>query len=292
MNFVGAARPRTALGLELARASIGCEMAALLAVLSVETAGSGFDRKGRPKALFEPHVFYRLLSGRALQQAVKAGLAYERWGTRPYPKDSYPRIEQACWIDEEKALQATSWGLPQILGTNYRAAGYASATDMVLLFAADEDQHLAAMAAFVVKNGLADELRRHDWPGFARGYNGPSYAKHGYHTKLAKAYAYHKARVPMATVVSPLPAPRVPADQLDHVRPVLRKGMRGRYVEELQHELIEEGAPLTVDGVFGPATYAAVRDVQARLGLVVDGVVGAVTWGALRVSTGEEREAA
>jgi hypothetical protein len=33
------------------------------AVLTVESSGSGFDAKGRPKMLFEPHVFYRNLSG-------------------------------------------------------------------------------------------------------------------------------------------------------------------------------------------------------------------------------------
>ncbi len=33
------------------------------------------------------------------------------------------------------------------------------------------------------------ELRRQDWAGFARGYNGAQYAKHGYDTKLAAAFA-------------------------------------------------------------------------------------------------------
>ncbi|MCP1548506.1 MULTISPECIES: N-acetylmuramidase domain-containing protein [Methylorubrum] len=45
------------------------------------------------------------------------------------------------------------------------------------------------MVRFIVTNGLDDELRRHDWAGFARSYNGASYAKHGYHNKLAAALA-------------------------------------------------------------------------------------------------------
>jgi hypothetical protein len=37
-----------------------------------------------------------------------------------------------------------------------------------------------------------DDLRRGDWHGFAKGYNGSSYAQNSYHTKLAKAAADSK----------------------------------------------------------------------------------------------------
>lgn len=33
-----------------------------------------------------------------------------------------------------------------------------------------------------------NELQRKDWAGFARGYNGPGYAKNRYDIKLANAY--------------------------------------------------------------------------------------------------------
>lgn len=36
------------------------------------------------------------------------------------------------------------------------------------------------MIRFIDAEGLDDELRRHDWSGFARGYNGAGYAKHGW----------------------------------------------------------------------------------------------------------------
>jgi peptidoglycan hydrolase-like protein with peptidoglycan-binding domain len=38
---------------------------------------------------------------------------------------------------------------------------------------------------------------------------------------------------------------------------------------------------LVVDGVFGPATEAAVKEFQQGAGLVVDGTVGPQTWAAL-----------
>ncbi|WP_343898795.1 N-acetylmuramidase domain-containing protein, partial [Methylorubrum aminovorans] len=60
---------------------------------------------------------------------------------------------------------------------------------MVLAFCnGGEAEHLTAMVRFIVTNGL-DELRRHDWAGFARGSNEAGHAKHGYHTKLAAAFA-------------------------------------------------------------------------------------------------------
>ena len=63
--------------------------------------------------------------------------------------------------------------------------------------------------------------------------------------------------------------------------PTLRQGDRGDHVRTLQTRLVAHGAGLTVDGVFGPATLAAVRDFQQAHRLDVDGVVGPATWAAL-----------
>ena len=170
-------------------AKIGVGEDEIHAVLEVETRGGGFDNQGRPKMLFEPHIFYRELSGKEREKAVALGLAYRKWGAKRYPKDSYTRLAQAIKINENAALRSASWGLGQIMGFNHKLAGYASARKMVLAFLDDEEAHLEAMVEFIVANGLDDDLRNHDWRGFARGYNGAGYAKHGYHLKLARAYA-------------------------------------------------------------------------------------------------------
>ena len=208
VSFKGAAKRLDDIDLPRIGALIGVGEDEIHAVLDVEAAGSGFDSQGRVKALYEPHKAYALSSGATRYRLVKAGLAYPKWGEKPYPKDSYPRILAAAAIDEDIALRSTSWGLGQIMGFNAGAAGYPSARAMVEAFAEDEERHLEAMIRFIIANGLDDELRRHDWAGFARGYNGSGYAKNQYDTKLAAAFA--KWRKIPDTLWAPTPA--IPSD--------------------------------------------------------------------------------
>lgn len=58
--------------------------------------------------------------------------------------------------------------------------------------------------------------------------------------------------------------------------------MQGDDVRELQTLLNEHGIACDVDGIFGPGTNAAVLAFQEANGLTVDGIVGASTWAALR----------
>lgn len=188
INFRGAAKRIEDIDLPRVARMIGVGEDEIHAILDVESAGSGFDAKGRPKMLFEPHLFYRFLTGEKRDKAVVEGLAYAEWRRGSYPADSYPRLVAAMLIDETAALRAASWGLGQILGDNYKLCGYRSPQEMVTDFTVDEDRHLTAMIRFIRARGLDDELRNHDWAGFARGYNGALYASHGYHIKLKAAY--------------------------------------------------------------------------------------------------------
>lgn len=62
---------------------------------------------------------------------------------------------------------------------------------------------------------------------------------------------------------------------------LIRKGDRGSDVKLLQHRLNILGSQLTEDGVWGVQTDSAVRGYQYRAGLTVDGVVGPKTQAAL-----------
>ena len=74
--------------------------------------------------------------------------------------------------------------------------------------------------------------------------------------------------------------------------PLLKQGSQGHPVPALQYLLRDRGHHVTVDGIFGPMTEAAVEQFQIADQLRVDGIVGPQTWGALvivlaRGSTGD-----
>ena len=188
MNFKGKAKRLDDIDLPRIAARIGVGEDEIHAVLDVETNGRGFDAKGRPRMLFEPHVFWRELGkGEGRDIAEKKGLAYPKW-RRDYPNDSYPRLLSAMSINEEAALRSASWGLGQIMGFNCILAGYPTAKAMVKDFLDDEEKHLEAMVTFIVSAKLDRFLRARDWTGFARGYNGAGFAANGYDRKLARAF--------------------------------------------------------------------------------------------------------
>ncbi len=189
MNFSGQAKRLEPQDIETIAGYLGCQVAAVKAVLEVESRGSGFDGHGRPKMLFEPHVFYRELGpGAKREQAKIEGLAYYKWGTQPYPTDSYPRLERAMLIDETAALRSASWGLHQGMGFNHEIMGFKTVQEYVKAMTYSESAHLYAMAKFIVSKKLQRYLRGQNWSSFAKGYNGSAYAKHGYHTKLEAAF--------------------------------------------------------------------------------------------------------
>lgn len=232
-TFKGAAKRLDDLDLPKLGARIGVGEDEIHAFLDVETLGHGFDALGRPVILFEPHVFYRNLAGAARAKAVAAGLAYPKWGQQPYPKDSYPRLKGACAIDETAALKSASWGLGQVLGENFKAAGYETVQAMVSDMMLDEELQLAAAVNFIKFHKLYDNLRNHDWAGFAKGYNGAGYRKNSYDTRLAEAYrkwsrikdtpwpsSITAPAAPLAPV-TPIPVPQPPVTPTPSAAPPL-----------------------------------------------------------------------
>jgi hypothetical protein len=63
--------------------------------------------------------------------------------------------------------------------------------------------------------------------------------------------------------------------------PEVKQGTSGEAVRTVQGLLLARGHTLTIDGVFGPATAAAVEQLQGVAHLTADGVVGPLTWPAL-----------
>ena len=66
--------------------------------------------------------------------------------------------------------------------------------------------------------------------------------------------------------------------------PLVREGDQQHPVKTLQYLLRARGHAVAADGIFGPATNAAVRAFQQQEGLAVDGIVGPHTWSALVIT--------
>jgi len=64
--------------------------------------------------------------------------------------------------------------------------------------------------------------------------------------------------------------------------PILKQGMRGSAIAQLQERLRSLGFfSGSIDGIFGEATQAAVKAAQQKFNLQPDGIVGSATWSAL-----------
>lgn len=189
--------------IEQTAARLGLEPCLLSAVCHVEARGDGFLPDGRPKILFEPHIFWKelrkrnynpqkLLTRADVRRAHGdiSDILYQKWGARPYGtvNAQWGRLNRARAINEEAALCSASWGAFQIMGFNYDDCGYDSVFDFVADMSTGYSAQLSALGAFLRANGLIAPLKARDWAAFALGYNGPGYAKNRYDTELRQAY--------------------------------------------------------------------------------------------------------
>lgn len=174
-------------GIARAAREIGCDVPALRAVIGVEAAGDGFQSDGRPKILFERHIFHRLTQGKF--DAVAPMLSSAAPGGYKGGEAEWLRLYLAMQFDAEAACQSASWGIGQIMGFNWRLCGEKSLLGFLLGMHHNEDAQLALMAQFIRQNvPMAEALRQHDWAEFARRYNGSQFAKNHYDQKLETAY--------------------------------------------------------------------------------------------------------
>lgn len=253
------------------------ELAALVAVINVESGGQIFATDvdaNAPVIRWEGHYFYRLLKGADRTEAVLQGLAAERAGAVKNPRSQkarYDILEAGMQIDRDAALSSISIGVGQVMGSHWQSLGFSSPRAMFEFAESGLAGQVEIMLRYINKFDLKDEMERHDWSGFARGYNGPAYAKHGYHTKLARAYG---EALNLLNVDAAEPA--------KSAHTMLRLGSRGARVRELQQLLRRAGYAITIDGDFGPATKTAVKAFQKANMLQVDGVVGPKTFDMLQ----------
>ena len=170
--------------------SIGCEVAAVRAVVDTEASGSGFLSDGRPKILFEALWFSDFTDGQF--DDTNDDISSPVWNRDLYVGGvgEWDRLYRAVSLNREAALKSASWGLGQIMGFNYPTAGYRDVETFVRDMHDSEGKQLTAMFNFIKGNRLDRFLINRDWSGFARQYNGESFRANQYDQKLADAYNY------------------------------------------------------------------------------------------------------
>lgn len=169
-----------------------CPVAAVKAVSDVEAPRGGFNPDDTPVTLFEGHKFYKYTAGKFAVQAPD--LCFREWTRRHYGKTwqaEQSRLQRAMALDREAAIKSASWGKFQIMGFNSYLVGFDSLQAFVNAMYKDEREHLMAFVRFIQTAGLSPALRRCDWAGVARGYNGAGYADNQYDARLAAAYRQH-----------------------------------------------------------------------------------------------------
>ncbi len=174
--------------------ALDVDLATIMAVAEVESAGNGFLESGVPKILFEPHVFWKQLKAKGLNPLDYAkgneDILYPVYGSKPYGDvaSQHGRLTRACKINREAALRSASWGAFQIMGYNFYLCGFMTLQAFINAMYAGQDEHLRAFTGYILKTGLDDELRNKAWAQFAVQYNGPLYMRNKYDVRLKAAY--------------------------------------------------------------------------------------------------------
>lgn len=172
-------------------------VAAIRAVVEIEAGpkGEGFNPDHTPIINFDLTMFRQAARRRGIKLEKyhkKYPVVFQPLNRKKYGSTQaaqYARLDAAMKIDTIAALEGTFWGMFQIGGFNWKLCGCSSVREFAYLMADSELEQLELFANFLKARGLDKYIRQRNWAQFSLRYNGPSYAKRGYHTRMAKAYA-------------------------------------------------------------------------------------------------------
>ena len=172
---------------------LGVEIAAIKAVVLIEAGKQmkGFFAPGVPVINFDRSM-YRSQAPRAKNKKgdksakVPAGLS-------GYALREWTQLVNARKVNSDGANMGTFWGMFQIGGFNYKQCGCSDVNEFVRIMSESEFSQLELFAKFITNTGMLSDLKAKNWAGFARKYNGASYKRRGYHTKMAAAYRKFKS---------------------------------------------------------------------------------------------------
>ena len=188
-------------------ATINLPERTLRAFVAVESAGSGLTPAGpvirlevHKFWLFAPSSLYPRIDARFRVKGPKPWEGHEwrpfategEWWPMHQPGDRGQRnehvaLEVAKSIDADAAIRATSYGLGQVLGDNWRRLGFTSTADFERMQSTEYGQ-IVTMGRFIAADAtLLKALRGLDFVTAARRYNGGGQVDE-YARRLADAY--------------------------------------------------------------------------------------------------------
>ncbi len=173
---------------------LGVEVAAIKAVVDIEAGKThqGFVAPGKPLINFDLTMFRRFATRRGVNPSkYSKSHSIIFTSSKGSQTRAHRRLEAAKTINSNAAIEGTFWGMFQIGGFNWKKCGADNLDDFVTKMSRSERDQLDMFAEFITNAGLLKHLQKKNWAAFARGYNGPSYARRGYHTRMASAYARH-----------------------------------------------------------------------------------------------------
>lgn len=180
---------------------INIDIATAIAVLAIESGGTGFGPAGKVLIRFENHLFHSFW-GKYNQKVFERHFRFstsQRWKNHYFRKNRNDKWESfhgnqykewevmdfARSLNNEKALMSASYGAPQVLGTNHKVLGYASPQDMLDNFSKDIRYHILGLFDFFNPQ-MIRHLQRKQFTDFARYYNGRGQAyRYGRYIKQA-----------------------------------------------------------------------------------------------------------
>lgn len=175
----------------------GISAAIIQAFAEVESGGrSGFGPAGLPVIAFEGHIFRKYTEKKydathpklSYKYVKKAGPEWKE--NNKDQKTAWITLNTAMELDAAAAVKACSWGMFQVMGFNYSACGYDSATSFVAAMKAGEQGQLKAFVAFCkAVPGMVEALKSKNFVKMATLYNGEDYGD--YDTRISKAYKKH-----------------------------------------------------------------------------------------------------
>jgi len=206
----------------------GVEIAAVKAIVSVESSGNGFTVNGLPKILFERHIFYGLTAPPEPAKGQKpkphpyakfpdicnpqrggydSGFVKENFREIEFGKKlsagdkyelfQYERFVKAALLDRDAAICACSWGAFQVVAKPYAEFGYSSPSDIANECMESIEGQCRLFVSFLKmkdKRSAIAALYKKDWEGFTAKYNGQSWksANPDYPSKMKERYEEFK----------------------------------------------------------------------------------------------------